>query len=50
MHSVSANNNNNDLLTKIKINEEYAKLVPQISQAEYESLKTSIQDNFRWSS
>ena len=38
------------LLTKIKINEEYAKLVPQISQAEYESLKTSIQDNFRWSS
>jgi len=36
---------NNSLSSKIKINEEYVKLVPQISQSDYDSLKTSIKEN-----
>jgi DNA methylase/ParB-like nuclease domain len=40
------NNSNNDNKTsKIKINEEYAKLVSEISQSDYESLKTSIKED-----
>jgi DNA methylase/ParB-like nuclease domain len=45
---ISSNNNNcnnNNLSSKIKINEEYDKLVPQISQSEYDSLKTSIKED-----
>jgi hypothetical protein len=38
-------NNNNNKTSKIKINEEYAKLVPEISQSNYESLKASIKED-----
>jgi ParB-like chromosome segregation protein Spo0J len=45
---ISSNNNNcnnNNLSSEIIINEEYDKLVPQISQSEYDSLKTSIKED-----
>ena len=34
----------NDTL-KIKINDEYAKLIPEISQSDYDSFKPSIKEN-----
>ena len=39
------NTNNNNKTSKIKINEEYAKFVPEISQSDYESLKASIKED-----
>ena len=39
------NTNNNNKTSKLKINEEYAKLVPEISKSDYQSLKTSIKED-----
>ena len=38
-------NNSNNKTSRIKINEDYVKLVPEISKSDYQSLKTSIKED-----
>ena len=38
-------NNSNNKTSRIKINEDYVKLVPEISESDYQSLKTSIKED-----
>ena len=40
-------NNSNNKTSRIKINEDYVKLVPEISKSDYQSLKTSTNEEKR---
>jgi hypothetical protein len=45
MYSITPYNSDSNNDRTPKINEEYAKLVPEISQSDYQSFKASIKEN-----
>src|SRR4051812_31397825 len=44
-YTIPHNMTQNQNTVRIKINDEYAKLVPEIPQSDYQSLKASIKEN-----